>query len=70
MSINDRSRKRFHIAVLAGDGIGPEVTAETKKVIAAAATRDDATFEWNHLGGLVELGRDLLNIMFMLEVMC
>lgn len=46
MSTNDRSRKRFRIAVLAGDGIGPEVTAETKKVIAAAATRDDATFEW------------------------
>lgn len=38
--------KRFSIAVVPGDGIGPEVIAETKKVVEAAASRDGASFEW------------------------
>ena len=35
--------KQFHIAVIAGDGIGPEVIAEGKKVFLGIA-RMDGTF--------------------------
>jgi tartrate dehydrogenase/decarboxylase/D-malate dehydrogenase len=36
----------FNIAVLAGDGIGPEVTEEAIRVVDAAAGRDEARFRW------------------------
>lgn len=38
---------RFSAAVLSGDGIGPEVIAEAKKVVDAAAAVEGAAFEWN-----------------------
>ena len=40
--------KQFHIAVIAGDGIGPEVSAEGKKVFSGIAQMDgtfSVTFE-------------------------
>jgi 3-isopropylmalate dehydrogenase len=40
----------FRIAVLAGDGIGPEVTAEAVKVL--KAVRDDLEFEEALIGGI------------------
>lgn len=36
------------IAVIAGDGIGPDVTAEAIRVADAAAPRSSAKFEWTH----------------------
>lgn len=39
---------RFHIAVIAGDGIGPEVTEQAICAVNAAAPRDHAEFEWTH----------------------
>lgn len=36
----------FRIAVIEGDGIGPEVTQQAIRVIDAAAAKNDATFEW------------------------
>ena len=36
----------FDIAVIEGDGIGPEVTREAIRSVEAAAALDDATFEW------------------------
>jgi 3-isopropylmalate dehydrogenase len=42
---------KYRIAVLAGDGIGPEVIAEAQKVMAAIARRYGHEFELN--GGLV-----------------
>jgi 3-isopropylmalate dehydrogenase len=38
------SSSTLHIAVLPGDGIGPEVMAEARKVLAAVASRFDLTF--------------------------
>jgi tartrate dehydrogenase/decarboxylase / D-malate dehydrogenase len=38
--------KTFRVAVIAGDGIGPEVTREAIRAIEAAASRSDARFEW------------------------
>jgi 3-isopropylmalate dehydrogenase len=38
--------KTFGIAVIAGDGIGPEVTAEAKKVASVASRADGASLEW------------------------
>lgn len=38
--------KIFRIAVIAGDGIGPEVTEEAIRVADAAAKLSDAKFEW------------------------
>ena len=35
--------KNYHIAVLAGDGIGPEVMAEAKKVMQAVAQKHGFT---------------------------
>src|SRR6266850_2572745 len=42
------------IAVLAGDGIGPEVTAEAVRVLQAVADRHDHTFEFEErfVGGV------------------
>lgn len=37
---------RFSIAVLPGDGIGPEVTAEAMRVLEAVGARYGHTFEW------------------------
>ena len=37
--------KTIDLAVLAGDGIGPEVVAEAKKALFAATKNDDVTFE-------------------------
>ncbi len=42
---------KFNIAVLAGDGIGPEVTAQARKVLAAIADQYDHTFTFTE--GLV-----------------
>ncbi|GIT31656.1 MAG: hypothetical protein Ct9H300mP1_37020 [Planctomycetaceae bacterium] len=36
----------FDIAVIEGDGIGPQVTREAIRSVEAAAALDDATFEW------------------------
>ena len=36
----------FDIAVIEGDGIGPEGTREAIRSVEAAAALDDATFEW------------------------
>ena len=38
--------KNFNVAVLAGDGIGLEVTAEAIRAVDAAAGREEAQFEW------------------------
>ena len=38
--------RRFAVACLPGDGIGPEVIAETRKVIDAAASRHAFAVEW------------------------
>jgi len=37
--------KHFKIAILAGDGIGPEITAEAVKVLKVIEQRNDVTFE-------------------------
>ena len=39
----------FRIAVIGGDGIGPEVIDQAIHVADAAARRDGATLEWNRL---------------------
>ena len=39
----------FRIAVIGGDGIGPEVIDETVRVLEKAARHDQASFDWNHL---------------------
>jgi 3-isopropylmalate dehydrogenase len=39
-------KKRFTVAVIAGDGIGPEVIAEARKITQAAASREGAEIEW------------------------
>ena len=38
--------KKFSVAVIAGDGIGPEVIGEAKRIAEAAAGRGGASFEW------------------------
>ncbi len=38
----------FHIAVLEGDGIGPEVTREAIRATDAALSRENAKIEWSH----------------------
>ena len=40
--------KSFNIAVIEGDGIGPEVTQQAIRAIEAAAGLSDASFEWTH----------------------
>jgi tartrate dehydrogenase/decarboxylase/D-malate dehydrogenase len=40
--------RTFQIAVIAGDGIGPEVTAEAIRVVDRAAALSKAKFEWTH----------------------
>lgn len=44
----------YNIAVLAGDGIGPEVMVEAKKVLAAVSKKFDITFQLNDfdVGGI------------------
>jgi 3-isopropylmalate dehydrogenase len=39
-------RNKYAIAVIKGDGIGPEVTSEAQKIAEAAASNDGATIEW------------------------
>ena len=39
--------RTFDVAVIAGDGIGPEVTREAIRAVEAAATRSDAVFQWS-----------------------
>ncbi len=39
--------KNYKIAVLAGDGIGPEITREALKVLKVIESRNDVTFELN-----------------------
>ena len=46
MSAEKKMKKNFNVAVIAGDGIGPEVIAEAKKVASAAASTEGASFEW------------------------
>ncbi|MDR1019486.1 MAG: isocitrate/isopropylmalate dehydrogenase family protein [Synergistaceae bacterium] len=43
--MSERARK-FTVAVIPGDGIGPEVIAEAKKTVEAAASVENASFEW------------------------
>lgn len=38
--------KKFSVAVVAGDGIGPEVIAQAKRVADAASGREGAALEW------------------------
>lgn len=38
--------RSFNIAVIEGDGIGPEVTREAQRAVEAAAGLSDARFEW------------------------
>ena len=38
--------RKFTVAVIPGDGIGPEVIAEAKKTVEAAASIENASFEW------------------------
>ena len=38
--------RTFDIAVIEGDGIGPEVTREAIRAVEAAAPRSDAAFQW------------------------
>lgn len=38
--------KKFRIAVVPGDGIGPEVIAEAKKIAEEAAAGESSAFEW------------------------
>ena len=40
--------KNYNIAVLPGDGIGPEVMAEAIKVLDAAAKKENITFNYTH----------------------
>ena len=40
-------KNKYEIAVIAGDGIGPEVTGEAKKVAEAAAALEGASIEWD-----------------------
>ena len=56
--MNERGDRRptartYRIAVIPGDGTGPEVIAEGRKVLEAAAGRDGVRFEWRpyDLGG-------------------
>jgi len=45
--IGDRAeRRQFSVAVVAGDGIGPEVVAEARRAAEAAACREGASIEW------------------------
>jgi isocitrate/isopropylmalate dehydrogenase len=46
--------KTYKVAVLSGDGIGPEVMAEALKVLDAVETRYDTTFErtFANVGGV------------------
>ena len=39
-------KSKYEIAVIAGDGIGPEVIAEARKVAEAAASGEGAAIEW------------------------
>jgi 3-isopropylmalate dehydrogenase len=41
-------RKSYKIAVIPGDGTGPEVIREGVKVLEAAGRRFDITFDWNY----------------------
>lgn len=40
--------RTFQIAVIGGDGIGPEVTEAAIRAVDAAAPRSNARFEWKH----------------------
>ncbi len=42
---------RFRVAVIAGDGIGPEVTAAAQRVLEAIGERFGFGFDWNALTG-------------------
>src|SRR5437762_166389 len=39
----------FNVAVIGGDGIGPEVIEQAIRVADAAAKRDEARFNWTRL---------------------
>lgn len=43
---NGKNPKKFSIAVIAGDGIGPEVIAEAKKTTDVAGEKYGLSFEW------------------------
>ena len=42
----DAKKAKYKIAVIPGDGIGAEVTAEACKIVDAAGSREGAAFEW------------------------
>ncbi|MDR1943668.1 MAG: isocitrate/isopropylmalate dehydrogenase family protein [Synergistaceae bacterium] len=46
MSKDPALKKKFSVAVIPGDGIGPEVIAETRKIVDVAGRLDGASFEW------------------------
>ncbi|MDR1508884.1 MAG: isocitrate/isopropylmalate dehydrogenase family protein [Synergistaceae bacterium] len=47
MSETAAKKKKYEIAVIAGDGIGPEVIAEARKAAEAAASLEGASLEWD-----------------------
>ena len=49
----------YNIAVLAGDGIGPEVMVEAKKVLAAVSKKFNISFQLNDFDAFVLLSNDL-----------
>ena len=50
------------IMLLPGDGIGPEVVAEARRVLDATAARFGHTFDYHQglIGGGANLGKDVL----------
>jgi len=44
--------RTFKIAVLPGDGVGPEVMQEALKVLDVIAAKADVKFEFNHASSL------------------
>jgi 3-isopropylmalate dehydrogenase len=47
MDTGKEKKKKYEIAVIAGDGIGPEVIGEARKVAEAAASLEGASIEWD-----------------------
>jgi 3-isopropylmalate dehydrogenase len=51
-SVDDAQRRRFRIATIPGDGVGPEVVAAARRVVDATATRFAFDVEWSeHAAG-------------------
>ena len=46
MTLGGAEPRKLSVAVIPGDGIGPEVIGETKKIVEAAGAKSGASFEW------------------------